>query len=129
MLFFQLKKLRLSWTSADLIATSEGAYPTGDKFYQEVSPLLCEVWLTLDTKHKKYFTFGEAATEEAFWEELLEDHQSGDLWGYEEFCAASTARNRSLCVFQSNLHSLVRLSQMPVNSKISPPPSKEQQCN
>jgi hypothetical protein len=79
------EKLRLSWTSADLIATSEGAYPTGDKFYQEVSPLLCEVWLTLDTKHKKYFTFGEAATEEAFWEELLEDHQSGDLWGYEEF--------------------------------------------
>lgn len=94
------EKLRLSWTSANFIATWEGGFPTGDKFYQEVSPLLCEAWLTVDTKYKKYFAFGEAPTEDAFWEDLLDLHQSGDLWGYEEF--ARPAQRVTLLFVSSN---------------------------
>lgn len=80
-----MEKFRIHFTLVNKIATWEGGFPSGEKFYEGVPPFLCKVWISTDTKYRKYFVFGEAVTEDAFWKELMELYEDGDLWGYEEF--------------------------------------------
>ena len=76
---------RLRYSEAKLIGTWEGAYPEGDIFYSDQSEIPVDVWLALDTKYLRYFVFGIADSEDAFWDVLSKLHFEGDLWGFEEF--------------------------------------------
>jgi hypothetical protein len=75
----------LRFSEAKLIGTWEDAYPQGDIFYSDQSDIPVEVWFALETKYQRYFVFGIADSENAFWDALSELHSEGDLWGFGEF--------------------------------------------
>lgn len=80
-----MQQQSLGFTSWRRVATWEDGFPEGDSFYGEGPDGRIDVWLTLDTRHAAFFAFGAERTEEEFWANMKELHDSGDLWTFDEF--------------------------------------------